>query len=106
MLHFHLDELEVKEIFPGLKGRFAHSQSMTLSYWNLSAGAVLPEHSHPHEQVTNVLEGKFLLTVGGETKELGPGDIVVIESNAVHSGKALVDSVVMDIFHPVREDYR
>jgi quercetin dioxygenase-like cupin family protein len=66
----------------------------------------LPEHSHPHGQVTNVLKGEFELTVDGESKRLGPGSVVIIPPNAVHSGKALAKSRVIDVFYPIREDYR
>jgi quercetin dioxygenase-like cupin family protein len=63
MQYLDLDEIEEKELVAGFKARFVHSENMTLSYWNIEAGAQLPEHSHPHEQVTNVLEVKFELTV-------------------------------------------
>ena len=73
MHYLHLDEIEEKELVSGFKVRFVHSENMTFSYWSIEAGAQLPEHSHPHEQVTNVLEGEFELTVDNESKQLGPG---------------------------------
>ena len=59
-----------------------------------------------HEQVVNVLRGEFELTVDGETKHLKPNDVACIPSNAVHSGKAITDCYILDVFYPVREDYR
>ena len=59
-----------------------------------------------HEQVCNVLEGTFELTIDGESRQLGVGQVGVIPSNAVHSGRAITACRVLDIFHPVREDYR
>jgi quercetin dioxygenase-like cupin family protein len=53
-----------------------------------------------------VSEGEFELTVDGETEVLRPGVVAVIPSDAEHSGRALTDCRVIDIFHPVREDYR
>ena len=79
---------------------------MTLSYWNLEKNAVIPHHSHPHEQVTNVIEGELELTVAGQTQRLTPGSIAVIPSHAFHSANALSPSFVIDVFYPVREDYR
>ena len=106
MQYLHLDEIEEKNLVSGFKVRFVHSEYMTLSYWNIEAGAQLPEHSHPHEQVTNVLEGEFELTVDNQSKILGPGSVVIIPPHAVHSGKCVTRSRVIDVFYPIREDYR
>jgi len=56
--------------------------------------------------VANIIEGEFELTIDNETKILKPGDVAVIPSNAVHSGKAITDCRILDVFYPVREDYR
>ena len=106
MQYTNLEEIEEKELVSGFKVRFIHSENMTFSFWHIEKGARLPEHSHPHEQVTNVLKGEFELTVDGESKRLGPGSVVIIPPNAVHSGKALAKSRVIDVFYPIREDYR
>lgn len=106
MQHFYLSEIEWKEPVAGFKARFLHSKNMTLSYWDIEAGASLPEHSHFHEQVTNVIEGQFELTVDGETKKLEPGSVVIIPPDTVHSGKAVTNSRIIDVFYPIREDYR
>ena len=101
-----LDEVEEKEIVSGFKARFVHSKNMTVAYWRIEAGADLPEHSHPHEQIVNLLEGEFKLTVEQKTMTLKPGSVVVIPSNVTHSGKAVTPSRLVDVFCPVREDYR
>ena len=101
-----LDDLAQKTPIPGFTGRFVHSEHMTLAYWTVEAGAELPEHAHPHEQVTHMIEGQFTLTIDGETETLGPGCVGMVPSNARHSGKALTPCRIMDVFYPVREDYR
>ncbi|HOF06358.1 MAG TPA: cupin domain-containing protein [Syntrophales bacterium] len=106
MPFFELKEIPGREIVPGFTARFVHSQFMTFSYWEVKAGAVLPEHSHPHEQVANLLSGKFEMTVAGETRVLEPGMVAVIPPEAKHSGRALADCYILDVFYPVREDYR
>lgn len=95
-----------RELFPGFKVRFVHSQFMTIAHWTIEPGAVLPEHSHPHEQVANVIAGEFELTINGETQRLGPGTVGVIPSHAVHSGQAITQCHIIDAFYPIREDYR
>ena len=105
-LFHNLQDIENKEIFPGYTVRFIHSERMTLAYWTIREGAALPEHSHPHEQVCNVFEGRFQLTIDGETKVLEAGSVAVIPSESKHSAIALTDCRVMDVFQPVREDYQ
>lgn len=99
------DDLE-KEMLPGAKARFVHSEHMTLSLWRFTAGASLPEHSHPHEQMTKLLSGEFELTVGTETKIMTHSDVAVIPSGVVHKGRAVTDCEMLDVFYPVREDYK
>ena len=99
------EKLETKTVIPGFHGKFAHSANMTFVLWKIDKGAVLPEHSHVHEQVVHVFEGELQVTVAGETTVLSGGSIGIIPSNALHSGKALTDCRVMDAFYPMREDY-
>jgi quercetin dioxygenase-like cupin family protein len=106
MPFLNLHELEKKQIFPGFRGRFVHSESMTFAYWDIEAGAVLPEHSHSHQQVASIIEGEFELTVNGETKVLRPGSVAIIPSDAIHSGRAITSCRVIDVFYPIREDYQ
>ncbi len=106
MTDINLSSIEEREVVKGFRGRFIHSENMTHAYWNIDGGASLPEHAHVHEQVVNILEGKFELTVGGEKKIIEPGDIVVIPSNIPHTGRAITDCRILDVFSPVREDMK
>ncbi|NCI46877.1 cupin domain-containing protein [Sediminibacterium soli] len=106
MPKINLHSITPKEICPGYAARFIHTDNMTFSYLDVKAGASLPEHSHPHEQVAHVLEGEFQLTVDGEPLRFGPGTVIVIPSHIRHSGLAITDCKLLDVFSPVREDYR
>jgi quercetin dioxygenase-like cupin family protein len=106
MNHTILERQPPREIMPGFHGRLVHSDNMTFVHWNIDAGASLPEHAHMHEQVVNVISGEFELTVDGETQVLKPKQVVCIPSNASHSGRALTDCYIIDVFYPIREDYR
>lgn len=106
MPFIELESIESKELIPGFNVRFVHSGTMTFAHWVIKAGSILPKHSHEHEQVAHVLEGEFELTIEGKSMVVKPGTIGVIPSNAVHSGKAITDCRVMDVFYPIREDYR
>jgi len=101
-----LSDLEQREPMEGFKGHFVHSAHSTFVHWDIDPGAPLPEHSHPHEQVVNMIEGEFELTVDGDTRRLEPGMVAIIPGNAVHSGKAITRCHIIDVFYPIREDYR
>jgi quercetin dioxygenase-like cupin family protein len=101
-----LSDFSEKEMFPGYWGRFVHGDTMTVAFWNIKAGSSIPLHHHVHEQVMHVLEGKFEFTVDGNTQICEKGAVVVIPSNVPHKGKSLTDCRIIDVFHPVREDYR
>jgi len=105
MAFYTLTEKEAKELIPGFHGKFIHSEHMTMAYWDIKKDSLLPEHSHPHEQVANVLEGEFELVVNGEARRLGPGTVAVIPSGVPHSGKAITNCRILDIFTPKREEY-
>lgn len=73
----------------------------------VEAGASLPLHSHPHEQVTYVLEGVAHLQVGDEARDLHPGDGAIIPGGATH-GIVRVGPrgcTVLEINTPLREEY-
>ena len=106
MPFYSSDDLVRKEPMAGFVGRFAAGTSMTSVTWSIAAGAELPEHAHEHVQVSHVLEGKFEMTVAGETQLLGPGTVAFVPSNATHSGRAITSCRIIDVFHPVRDDYR
>ncbi len=69
---------------PGFYGKFIHSDRMTMAYWNITQGALLPEHSHPHEQVVNLLKGEFELVIDGERRKLYASSVVVIPSGVLY----------------------
>lgn len=106
MQHIRVDDLPSREVFPGHHARVVHGDHMTVVYWRIDAEATVPEHSHPHEQVVNVLSGRYQLTVAGEPLTLDPGMVVVVPGGVRHSGRAITDAALLDVFHPVREDYR
>ena len=106
MAFLDLSTLAEKEIVPGFHGKFAHTENMTASFWRIEAGAELPEHAHPQEQISVVVAGQFEMTLDGKKELLEKGKVALIPANVKHSGKALTDCEIMDVFYPVREGYR
>jgi quercetin dioxygenase-like cupin family protein len=101
-----LKKLLPKEVFPGFTGRFIHTDNMTFAYWEIKKGSALPEHSHMHEQVVNMLEGEFEIILEGKSNPLSAGMVLPIPAHAKHAGRAITDCKILDVFYPVREDYR
>jgi quercetin dioxygenase-like cupin family protein len=94
-------------IFPGVTVTTCAAEKMMLSLAELEPHAVVEEHSHPHEQVGMVLEGRAVFSIGGEEKTLGPGAMFRIPGNVKHRVVALEARFkALDIFFPIREDYR
>jgi quercetin dioxygenase-like cupin family protein len=101
-----LDEIAPKELAAGLIGKYVHGSAITLGYVTIKAGSILPAHHHIHEQITFVIEGELELTVENDTFTLTEGTAHVIASAKVHSAIARKDCIVVDVFSPVRDDYR
>ena len=106
MAFINLEELPSKELIKGFHGRAIHTGTMTFMYWTVQPGAVMPPHSHVHEQIAHVLQGIFELTIDGETQILEPGKVAVIPPHVEHGGKAVTHCELLDVFHPEREDYK
>jgi quercetin dioxygenase-like cupin family protein len=94
-------------IFPGVTLKTCAAEKMMMSLATLQPHSVVAEHSHPHEQVGFVIEGRVTFHIGGESKTLQPGDMFRIPGNVMHGVVALDEGAkVLDIFYPIRDDYR
>ncbi len=105
-MSLNLSSIPSKEIMPGYHGKMVHATQMSLAFWEVEEGAKVPEHSHKNEQIMHVVEGEFEFTLEGQTKIYYPGDIVVIAPFKAHSGRALTACTLIDVFSPVREEYK
>ncbi len=95
------------EMFPGVVRRtITYGERLMLVEVTIDEGAVVPIHTHPHEQTGYLISGRFLFELGGEKRELGPGDCWLVPANVPHQVTALERSLCVDIFSPPREEYR
>ena len=83
----------------------AHGSKTSLGEFNLVKGAVIPNHSHPHEPTGYMISGRITFTIEGKKYLTEPGDGWSIPGNAEHSVDVHEDSVVIEVFSPPREDY-
>lgn len=95
------------EMLPGVVRRtLTDGERLMLIEVTFDEGAVVPEHTHPHEQTGYLVRGRFRFELGNEVREIGPGDCWLVPSNVPHKVTALEPSLCLDIFSPPREDYR
>ena len=94
------------KIFPGveLKTRVYGSKTL-LAEFRFNKGHSIPSHQHPHEQTGYLVSGNILLTIGTECFNVAPGDCWCIPGDMKHSADVVENSVVVEVFAPVREDY-
>lgn len=99
-------EIKTKEVAPGFFSKLIHTSGNTINFIEVKKGNSIHRHQHPHEQYSFVIEGKFELVVNDIPQVLDADNFALIPSNAWHSGRAITDCKIIDIFNPVREDYR
>ena len=91
---------------PGIDQRtLVYGNKTLLAEFRMTKGAVLPKHSHPYEQTGYLVSGHIILSAGAELCDCRPGDSWCIPMNVEHSAEIMEDSIVVEIFSPVREDY-
>jgi quercetin dioxygenase-like cupin family protein len=88
-----------------LQKTLAYGRNTLMVEVRLQKGAVLPLHSHPHEQTGYLVSGALSLTIGAETRRQGPGDSWCVPGGTEHGAMAIEDAVAVEVFSPVREDY-
>lgn len=82
-----------------------HGEKSLMGEFRLDRGARIPSHAHHHEQTGMRISGKVRFWVDGETFDAEAGDSWNIAGGIAHAAEALEDSVVVEVFTPVREDY-
>jgi quercetin dioxygenase-like cupin family protein len=95
------------DMLPGISRRtLITTDKLMICEFKFVAGAEVPTHSHPHEQVGYVVSGKVVMTINGEDYELTSGDSYAAPSGIPHSARIVDETVIIDTFSPPREDYK
>jgi quercetin dioxygenase-like cupin family protein len=98
-------EIPVEVLNPFLSRQAVHCDRITLARLMLKKGAVVPRHQHENEQVTTLEQGRLRFVFDEGEVIVAQGDSLQIPSHAPHLVEALEDSVALDLFVPVREDW-
>ena len=95
------------EMFPGvLRRTLTAGDRLMLVEIQMDAGAVVPTHTHPHEQTGYLISGRLRFDLGDDKRDLSPGDSWLVPGGVPHQATALEPSLFVDIFSPPREEYR
>lgn len=68
-------------------------------------GAVGAVHSHPHSQISYIIDGTFEVLVDGQKRILGAGESFRAPSGADHGSVCLEAGTILDMFSPYRQDF-
>ncbi len=99
-------DLVPKQLAPGIEAGLASGEKIMLARVSIAPDAIVPLHSHPHEQAGVCLEGEFDLEVDGEVRRIRAGSMYLIPGDTPHTARGVgVPCVTLDIFSPPREDY-
>ena len=101
-----IEKITAKEIVPGFTGKYFHANNLSIGWLDAKAGYTVPIHSHVHEQVSYVQEGKMLFTIEDEQFILEAGMAITVAPNLKHGATAITDCKLIDVFNPVREEYK
>lgn len=96
---------EWEQAEPGVKRKILPpGESLMFMEVHFVAGAEGYEHSHPHEQLSYCMKGELIFQLDGEPTTIKAGESIVIKSGVRHGVTAVQDSVLLDVFTPLRQD--
>lgn len=104
MVTVNWESVPVERINDKITRRLVTGDKVMLVRWEMQKGAVVPAHTHPHEQVAHMLSGSMRLRVGDRWLDCKPGDVVVIPGGTEHEATFPSACEVIDVFSPPRED--
>ena len=105
MEHYTWDEIGKEILSPTIARKIITGEKAMVAQVFLAKGAVVPEHKHESEQITYILEGELLFEIDGKEILVGKGQVLRIPSWKPHKATALEDTLDLDIFSPIREDW-
>ncbi len=98
-------QINEEPLTPAISRQMIHGSSITVARLRAKQGAIVPTHSHVNEQITTMEKGAMLFVTPNGEIVVRAGESLVIPPNVPHSVQALEDSIALDIFSPVREDW-
>lgn len=99
------NSIEPEAMSENISRKYVNGEKVMIAQIRVMKGAVVPEHSHENEQISWILEGELLFEIEGKRITVGKGEMIVIPSGVPHKATALQDTIDVDVFSPIREDW-
>jgi len=99
------EDLPWEQVTPDLSRKIITGTNEMIAQVRLRQGTVVPEHSHVSEQITYILEGALQFWIDNQTLMVRAGEVLVIPPNVPHKAMALEDTLDVDLFSPIRQDW-
>lgn len=94
------------EMLEGISRKtLVHGDNTLLAEFKLDGGSTLPMHSHPQEQTGYLVSGHMVLSIGGIEHDINKGDAWIVPGGTEHGARVIEDSIAVEVFSPLREDY-
>ena len=103
--HVAWNSVDIEAVNPLFGRHFVVGQNIMLARVLLKKGCMVPEHSHPNEQLTFIAEGALKFWIDGKEIVVNAGEVLTIPPNMPHKAEALEDTIDFDIFNPPRADW-
>ena len=105
MKHYRWADLADEQMNPSTRRRYITADRVTIARFELARGGVVPTHAHENEQVTTVLSGALKFRFADRDVIVRAGEVLQIPSWAEHAVEILEDTIAIDVFSPVRQDW-
>lgn len=100
---FHtFNGLLADEIEKGIRVKTLVVGTVQLRHLDFEPGTLIPDHHHPEEVLTMILEGTMEMRVGDETRAVRAGDVFRVPPKTSHSGRVFSERVVAVSWSPIQ----
>ena len=103
--HYRWNDVPAEQMNNAILRRYVTADHVTVARFELKGGGRVPRHSHENEQISCVLSGALVFRIATEAITVRAGEVVHIPSWVEHEVDVLEDTVVIDVFSPVRQDW-
>jgi quercetin dioxygenase-like cupin family protein len=105
VIHHRWSDIAAEQINPTISRQFITADRVTVARFELKRGAVVPQHAHENEQVSYIVSGALKFILEGRDLVVRGGELVQIPPNVPHAAEAVEDTLAIDVFSPVRQDW-
>jgi quercetin dioxygenase-like cupin family protein len=103
--HHRWADIAPEPINAAITRRYLTAERVTVARFDLKRGGVVPLHAHENEQVSIVVDGALRFRIDGRDILVRTGEVMQIPPNVPHEVEVIEDTLVFDVFSPIRQDW-